>query len=165
MFFCRHYSVYPDTIANKRFTRNISHSVVKSNWPAHEIMSLSMLIALKNMHGSRGVGAEGHWKVIKIKGFLEMLVRILWKITKLPSQYSILCHHRPASETPVNGVSLAGRWWPSLPSTKNKNNKKKKKRCQSLNPLTKLSGSAHVILHIKNASLWMKVNCDAFLRS
>ena len=49
--------MYPDTIANIRFTRNISHSVVKSNWPAHEIMSLSMLIALKNTHGSRGLGA------------------------------------------------------------------------------------------------------------
>ena len=23
-------------------------------------------------------------------------------------------HHRPARETPLNGVSLAGRWWPSI---------------------------------------------------
>ena len=23
-------------------------------------------------------------------------------------------HHRPASETPLDGVSLAGRWWPNI---------------------------------------------------
>ena len=31
------------------------------------------------------------------------------KVTKLPKQYSMLGHHRHASETPFNGVSLAGR--------------------------------------------------------
>ena len=35
-------------------------------------------------------------------------------ITKLPSQQSMLGHHWPASETPFNGVSLAGRLWPAL---------------------------------------------------
>ena len=34
-----------------------------------------------------------------------LLVRIPWKITKLPSQHSMLGHHWPASETP-----LAFRW-------------------------------------------------------
>ena len=36
-----------------------------------------------------------HWKVIKIKGFLAILVQIPWKITQLPSQHSMLGHHLP----------------------------------------------------------------------
>ena len=35
-----------------------------------------------------------------------MLVRIPWKIIKLPSQNSMLGHHRPASETPFNGTRI-----------------------------------------------------------
>ena len=31
------------------------------------------------------------------------------KITKLPSQHSMLGHHPHARETPLNGVSLVGR--------------------------------------------------------
>ena len=31
------------------------------------------------------------------------------KITKLPSQHSMLGHHWNASETPFNGVSMVGR--------------------------------------------------------
>ena len=31
------------------------------------------------------------------------------KIAKLPSQHTMLSHHRHASETPFNNVSLAGR--------------------------------------------------------
>ena len=33
---------------------------------------------------------------------------------KLPSQYSMLGHHRQASETAFNGVSLVGRCWPAF---------------------------------------------------
>ena len=57
----------------------------------------------------------------------------------------MLGHHRPVSETPFNGVSLAGRRWLAysgiwiLSSTKNKQNKVVKVGP----PLTKLSGSAH----------------------
>ena len=58
----------------------------------------------------------------------------------------MLGHHRPASETPFNGVSLAGRWWPAfsgiwiLSSSKNK---KKKQVVKVEPPLTNVSGSAH----------------------
>ena len=49
------------------------------------------------MRGCRG-GARGPdpspCKITEIKDFLEILVRILWKITKLPSQHSMLGHHR-----------------------------------------------------------------------
>ena len=42
-------------------------------------------------------------------GFLSIiLVRIPWKITKLPSQHSMLGHHWPASETPLKW-RFAGR--------------------------------------------------------
>ena len=42
-------------------------------------------------------------------GFLRNTGPDPLKITKLPSQHSMLGHHRHASETPFNGVSLAGR--------------------------------------------------------
>ena len=65
------------------------------------------------------------------------------KIAKLSSQHSILGHHRPASETPLNGVSLAADddlllvlFGSSFP--------KSKKTCQNWIPSGKLSGSAHV---------------------
>ena len=35
----------------------------------------------------------------------------------LPSQRSMLDHHRHASERPFNGVSLVGRWWPAYSCT------------------------------------------------
>ena len=56
-------------------------------------------------------------------------------------RWAIIC---PPAKRHLNGVSLAGRLWPlivvfgsSLTSST------KPKRCQSLTPLTKLSGSAH----------------------
>ena len=58
-------------------------------------------------------------------------------ITRLPSQHSMLRHHRHAIETPLNDVSLAGDDCPlilvfgsSLPAST-------KKRCQSLTPYDK----------------------------
>ena len=36
---------------------------------------------------------------------------------QLPSQHSMLGYHRYASETPFNGVSLAGWWWPAYSDT------------------------------------------------
>ena len=65
-----------------------------------------MLMCLR---GSRGGGGEGRgpdppppWEITKLLGSLAILVLLPWKITKLPSQHSILGHHRPASETPFN---------------------------------------------------------------
>ena len=49
--------------------------------------------------GDRGSGPQKSHK-INIIGFLAMLVRIPLKITKLPSQHSMLGHHRHASEMP-----------------------------------------------------------------
>ena len=56
-------------------------------------------------------------------------------------------HHQSASETPFNGVSLAGRWWPAFsaiwilfPLIK------QKKPVRVGPPLAKLSGSAHELL-------------------
>ena len=40
------------------------------------------------------------WKITKNIGFLSNTGSDRFKITKLPSQHSMLSHHRPASETP-----------------------------------------------------------------
>ena len=54
------------------------------------------------------------------------------KSSEQPSQHSTLGHHRHASETPLKGFSLAGRWWPALSDIWILSPfKKKKKRCQS----------------------------------
>ena len=76
------------------------------------------------------------------------------KITKLSSQHSVLGHHRHARETPkmvlcwrANDDPLIVVFGSSLPlSTKKKKKKKKRKNVVKVGPpLTKLSGSAHVI--------------------
>ena len=41
-------------------------------------------------------------KITKLCGSLAILVQILWKITKLPSQHSMLSHYQPANETPFS---------------------------------------------------------------
>ena len=45
-------------------------------------------------------GPDPPWKIIKNIGFLSNSGPDSLKITKLPIQHSMLCHHRPASETP-----------------------------------------------------------------
>ena len=75
----------------------------------------------------------------------------------------MLGHHRPPAKRHLNGVSMVGREWPAFSAIlnplfphktkKQKKKEKKKKRkkkterktCQSLTPLAKLSGSAHVL--------------------
>ena len=96
--------------------------------------------------GGRGSGLplENH----RNTGCLAILVRIPWKITKLPSLHYMTGHHRPASETPfkwcfssgpIMAPAFSGIWILSPPY-------QLKKRFQSWvgPPLTKLSGSAHV---------------------
>ena len=73
------------------------------------ILILSLLVNLKKRQCQS-------WKIQKLKGPLSILVWIPYKITKLPRQHSMLGHHRPAGETPFNGVSLVGRWWPAFSS-------------------------------------------------
>ena len=59
------------------------------------------------------------------------------KITKLPSQYSMLGHHPPAKRKRVDDGSLILVVDPSIPSSTIK------KRGQSWTPLIKPSGSGH----------------------
>ena len=47
---------------------------------------------------------------------VRIQIQIPWK-SQLPSQHSMLSHHRHASETPFNGDSLAGRWWSAYSGT------------------------------------------------
>ena len=100
-----------------------------------------------------GQGVRTPLKNHKNKGFHNMLVRIYWKITRLPSQHSMLGHHRLDSEMPFHmtfrwrgdgGPLLVVFGYSSSSSTKNNNDKKKKKkknpkkqRCQSWTPSDK----------------------------
>ena len=66
------------------------------------------------MRGSRGGEGQGVRTPPPLKnhkdiGFPSNIDLDPLKITKLPSQHSMLGHHLHASETPFNGVSLAGR--------------------------------------------------------
>ena len=56
---------------------------------------------------------RGSWpptplKITKLWSSLAILVQILWKITKLPSQRSTVGHHQPASETPFKWPFAGG---------------------------------------------------------
>ena len=64
----------------------------------------------------QGVGEQGSGPPLKNHKNIEFLGNAgpdPLKITKLPSQHSMLGHHRHASETPFNGVLLTGRRWPA----------------------------------------------------
>ena len=99
--------------------------------------------------GDRGSGPPPPLKNHKNKGFLSNTGPDPLKIEKLPSQHSMLGHHRPApiSETPFKWRFAGGRmvarfkcYWDSLSTHK--------KRCQRL---AKLSGSAHGVAYIDDA--------------
>ena len=59
----------------------------------------------EDLEGGQGL-QNPPWKITEIKGVLAILVQIPWKITKPPSQHSMLGHHQHASETPF-------KWWPA----------------------------------------------------
>ena len=66
------------------------------------------------MHRSKGEGGQGVLTPHSLENHkklwssLAILVQILWKITKLPSQRSTVGHHRPASETPFKWPYAGG---------------------------------------------------------
>ena len=70
----------------------------------------SCLVLQVNNFSEAGTGGPDPLENYKNNGFLmALLVQIPWKITKLPSQHSMIGHHQHTSETPFNGVSLVGR--------------------------------------------------------
>ena len=77
----------------------------------HEIDWKYNILHALYMGGSRegGRGSRTPLKNNKNTGFLRNTGPDPLKITKLPSQHAMLGHHRHASETPFNGVSLADR--------------------------------------------------------
>ena len=81
-------------------------------------------------------------KTSKVKGFLAILVRMSYKVTKLASQHSNLGHYRPANETPfkwrfAGGLMVARLQWYLFGYSLTSKNVVKVRP-----PLTKLSGSA-----------------------
>ena len=126
---------------------------------------LSMLIERVNqshkhvqyvsMRGSRGGWGQifpdpTPCKITKLYESLEILVRIPWKITELPSQHSMLGHHQPTSETPLKwrfaGRPIIARLWCYLDQLFFPHQLKFFVRVGP--PLTKLSGSAHGVCGI-----------------
>ena len=111
-------------------------------------------ILLQNMCGSRG-GDRGSsspppLKNYKFIGFPSNTGPDPLKITKLPSQHSMMDHYWPASETPfqwrfAGRPIIAGFWWSLGPLSP-----KKKTNFFFIRvgpPLTKFSGSAHAKYH------------------
>ena len=86
----------------------------------------------------------------KKQGFLAILVRRPWKITNIPSQQSMLGHHRHANETRfklrfAGGPMMARFKWYLIPLSPHQLKKKQQKNVVTVRPpLTKLSGSTHV---------------------
>ena len=65
----------------------------------------SCLVLQVNNFSEAGTGGPDPLENYKNNGFLiALLVQIPWKITKLPSQHSMIGHHQHTSETPFNGV-------------------------------------------------------------
>ena len=107
------------TITNCRQT----HGFV---WKSHT--ACVMIMCCRKIDASWTVATQSACLPILCHSIL-VLVRIPWKITRLPSQHSMLGHYRSASETPAFR-------WRATTTTKN---------CQIWvgPPLTKLSGSAY----------------------
>ena len=73
------------------------------------VASLSQLVCMPGSRGGRwGMGSRPPLKNYKKLGFLAILVGISCKITKLPSQYSMLGHHWHASERPFKWLFAGG---------------------------------------------------------
>ena len=64
---------------------------------------------MNDICGSRGRKGSGPPENHKNIEFLSNTGPKPLKITKLPSQHSMLGHHQHASKTPFNGILLAGR--------------------------------------------------------
>ena len=102
---------------------------------------------MRNHRGNRGSGPllKSHKNI----GFLSNTGPDHEKITKLPSQHSMLGHHRHASETPFKWRFAGGpmmvrsQWYLDPPSAHQLRTKPKKNVNWTGPPLTKLSGSAH----------------------
>ena len=139
------------------------------------------------MRIQRGDGVRTPLKKYKNIEFLSNAGLDPLKITKLPSQLSMLGHNRHTSETPfkwrfAGGPMMARLFWyldPPSPhqlqkkkkkkKKKKKNNNKKKKPCHSWNILTNFSGSAHAGSHktfirwggginCKTCNLWIRLS-------
>ena len=91
--------------------------------------------------GWRGKGVKNPpEKSQKYIGFLSNIGPELLKSTKLPSQHSMLGHHRNASETPIKwrfagGPMMAYLWWYLVPPPIIKKKKKTQKSVAKLKRL------------------------------
>ena len=97
---------------------------------------------MRGIKGNRRCWSPTSRKITKLQGSLAIRVRFLWKIMKMPWQHSMLGHHRPTSETTLNGVLLAGRCWPVLVMFRSTLSLKMLSEV-IWTPLTKLVGFAH----------------------
>ena len=123
-----------------------------TNWHCEACLTnMVAKMATASMRRSRGGWGSGHHlKNHKVVGLLNNKVRIRWKIIKKQASIRYWAISYPPAKRHLNGVSLAGRWWPilvvfgfTLPSSIKKERTKQNKNVRVGSPLTKLSWSAH----------------------
>ena len=106
---------------------------------------------------SRGGGGGGQgvrtppekWPKI---GFLCILVRFPLKSLKLPSQHSMLGHQ--SAKRHLNGVSLAGQWWPAFTLSHHQLKKKLSKLPPPPNKTFWLGNHVLCVLSCAKATTW-----------
>ena len=100
-------------VVNKHFKQVPNLNIVRQVYTGEKLFACSNCErsfsgdTCADPEGGQGAGPPG--KLQKNIGLLNNTGPDPLKITKLPIQHSMLGLHRPASETPFNGVSLAGR--------------------------------------------------------
>ena len=90
-------------LAGYRFALSLHSSQISLNPDQHHVR------IQRGEGGGQGIRTPSPLKNHNNIGFLSNTGPDPLKITKLPSQHSMLSHHWHASETPFNGVSLANR--------------------------------------------------------
>ena len=97
IFWHREWPKWVDAVLNERTTSKFYAQPVLLNASSY-ITNAENCVGKKYMRGSRKFWQRGskHWKRF-------------FKLMRGKKD-----HHRPANETPLNGVSLACRWWPII---------------------------------------------------
>ena len=115
------------------------HHYLCQNWPLNGLNKIILLLFYSYVYDRKsrtcadrergaGQGFQTPPEKSQIKGFLEILDSIPWKIPKLPSQHSLSGYHR---------------WWPAFSAIRILCPPKSTKSVWVGPPLSKLSGSSH----------------------
>ena len=89
------------------------HGVVCGLWLWYFLIILTYYFSSADPEMCVKRGSRPNWKSTKIQGFLALLVRIPLKSHSYQSRIQCWDTISPLAKRHLNGVSLAGRWWPS----------------------------------------------------